>query len=77
MSIKVNIRPLIYRPEGESRHATPAEVCDTCSDFDAGRLVPVAFCPAALAKSDELYAFIRGRGPRPSWLEGAVTLDLE
>lgn len=34
-----------YRPEGESRHMIPAEVCKKCSDFEAGRLVPVSFCP--------------------------------
>lgn len=60
--------PVDYRPEGETRHAVPAEVCGTCSDFEAGRLVPVAFCPAALVKSDELHAYIRGLGPLPAWL---------
>lgn len=39
--------PVHYRPEGESRFTTPAEVCDTCSDFETGKLVPASFCEQA------------------------------
>lgn len=41
--------PVIYRPEGESRHTVPAEVCNACSDFERGRLVPASFCVQAKA----------------------------
>jgi len=34
-----------YRPDGESRHTIPAEICLACSDMATGRLVPVSFCP--------------------------------
>jgi hypothetical protein len=37
-------RSELYRPDGESRHSVPAEICVTCSDKDAGRLVAVSFC---------------------------------
>jgi hypothetical protein len=33
-----------------SRHATPAEVCWTCSDEESGRWVPVTQCPEARAQ---------------------------
>lgn len=39
--------PVIYRPEGESRHSLPAEVCSQCSDFEIGNLVPASFCEEA------------------------------
>jgi hypothetical protein len=40
-------KPIIYRPAGESRHTTPAEVCSGCSDFETGQLVPASFCKEA------------------------------
>jgi hypothetical protein len=39
--------PVLYRPEGESRHSLPAEVCSQCSDFETGKLVPAPFCEEA------------------------------
>lgn len=39
--------PVIYRPEGESRHTIPAEVCNACSNFETGLLVPASFCDEA------------------------------
>lgn len=39
--------PVLYRPEGESRHSLPAEVCSQCSDFETGKLVPAPFCDEA------------------------------
>lgn len=61
--------PIDYRPAGESRHSPPAEVCGTCSDFDAGRLVPVSFCEQAKAASEEFHLWLSGPGPRPLWLD--------
>ena len=61
--------PVDYRPKGASRHSVQADVCGTCSDFAAGRLVPVSFCPEAGVKSEELYAYIQGLGARPAWLQ--------
>ncbi len=46
---------LYWTPEEEREYGrvfTPAEICDTCSDIPAGRLVPVSFCPTALADSN-------------------------
>lgn len=34
----------------ESRHSTPGEVCDTCSDPQIGLWVPVVFCTKAKEK---------------------------
>lgn len=42
--------PVLYRPEGESRHSLPAEVCSQCSDFETGKLVPASFCEEAKAR---------------------------
>jgi len=58
--------PLDYRPAGEPRWTVPADVCDTCSDFPQGQLVPVSFCPTASLRTQELYDFLNG-GPRPDW----------
>ncbi len=44
----VNAAPR-YDTEGFRLFEAVAEVCDTCSDFEAGRLVPVSWCPLALA----------------------------
>lgn len=44
--------PTLYRTEREDRHTVPAEVCDTCSDFDTGRLVPASFCERARKKME-------------------------
>lgn len=60
--------PVDYRPDGASRHETPAEVCGTCSDFESGRLVPVSFCPTAAAHSAEEEAWRTHQGPMPGWL---------
>jgi hypothetical protein len=38
-----------YTGDDEPGVNIPAEVCATCSDFDAGRLVPASFCPASAA----------------------------
>jgi hypothetical protein len=60
MAEVANHQPILYRPEGESRHSTPAEVCSTCSDFEAGRLVPASFCERSKAIMDRevvLYGF--------------------
>lgn len=56
-----------YRPDGVSRHEAPADVCDPCSDFEVGRLVPVSFCPDAARHSAEEYGYLAG-GPRPEWM---------
>jgi hypothetical protein len=64
-----NHEPVDYRSPGQDRFETPAEVCGTCSDFDSGTLVPVSFCPAAMAKSEEIEAWRRKQGPRPEWLD--------
>jgi hypothetical protein len=63
--------PFIHRPDDESRHTIPAEVCDTCSDFAMGRLVAVAFCSTAKVRSDEMYEYLEG-GPRPAWMGPSV-----
>ncbi len=57
--------PVEYRPIGEDRHSTPADVCDTCSDFESGYLVPASFCTVARGKSAELEAWLQRWGPRP------------
>jgi hypothetical protein len=65
--------PVDYRGEfehDENRFGPPGEVCDTCSDFNAGRLVPVSFCPNASAAADQYYDWQVGDGPRPEWLDG-------
>lgn len=61
--------PLQYRPDGEPRVSVPAEVCGTCSDFERGLLVPVAFCDPARLNTEEYYAWLDGWGPRPVWLD--------
>jgi len=64
--------PVDYRGQfehQESRFGPPGEVCDTCSDFDAGRLVPVSFCPDATEASEEYYAWLTNTGPKPVWLD--------
>lgn len=47
--------PVLYRPEGESRFTIPAEICVTCSDVEAGILVPASFCPDSTRKMEEQY----------------------
>jgi hypothetical protein len=34
--------------EGRRTFSTPGDVCDTCSDFERGLLVPVTECPKSL-----------------------------
>lgn len=66
-----NHLPVDYRgrfEHAESRFGPPGEVCDTCSDFDAGRLVPVSFCEPASSAADEYHAWLAGAGERPAWL---------
>lgn len=41
---------LVHAADDPERVGTPAEVCDTCSDFTAGRLVPASFCHCANAQ---------------------------
>jgi hypothetical protein len=60
--------PLQYRPDGEPRVIAPAEVCDTCSDFERGVLVPVSFCDLAWLNTEEYYDWLCGDGARPIWL---------
>lgn len=48
-------RPMYVR--WESRHSVPAEVCDTCSDPDAGRWVPVSSCDRAMASTEDPYTY--------------------
>lgn len=38
---------------GRRTFQTPGDVCSECSDWDTGRMVPVAWCPEAL---DDYYA---------------------
>lgn len=59
--------PIHYRPDTADRTETPADICGTCSDLDAGLLVPVSFCGEAGRKSEEYYAYLRG-GPEPDWM---------
>lgn len=47
--------PVLYRPQGESRFTIPAEICVTCSDVEAGILVPASFCPDSTRKMEEQY----------------------
>lgn len=47
--------PVLYRPQGDNRFTVPAEVCVTCSDIEAGVLVPASFCPDSARKMEELY----------------------
>lgn len=61
--------PVDYRPAHEPRWTVPADVCGTCSDFEAGVLVPVSFCAAAREHAEREYAWMRGLAPRPPWIE--------
>jgi hypothetical protein len=64
--------PVDYRgrfEQEESRFGPPAQVCDTCSDLEAGVLVPVAFCPPAAAALQEYDDWLPGIGERPVWLD--------
>lgn len=38
--------------EGYRTFAVPGDVCAECSDFETGRMVPISFCPRALAAYD-------------------------
>ncbi len=64
-----NHEPVHHRPAGADRCETPADVCGTCSDFEAGSLVPVSFCTEAAAKSREYHDWLSGSGERPDWLD--------
>lgn len=57
-----------HRPEHADGTETPADICDTCSDVEAGRLVPTAFCPTATAHLAAEAAFLDGTGSKPMWL---------
>lgn len=59
--------PVQYRPRWADRFETPADVCDTCSDFGQGRLVPVSFCPLAAYKCEQWYAHLNCGAPEPDW----------
>lgn len=75
--------PIMYRPERESRHTMPAEVCVTCSDFDNGALVPASFCEYSSKQMEltaeeqdriadgEPYCFRCGK-PASSFIAGAM-----
>lgn len=52
--VLVRHESVFYRPEGESRHTIPAEVCRACSDFEQGILIPVSFCEQAKARLESL-----------------------
>ncbi|MDX3260779.1 hypothetical protein PV336_16280 [Streptomyces sp. MI02-2A] len=41
---------MVYAKDDEYRVGTPAEVCNDCSDFEAGVLVPASFCEKSNAK---------------------------
>lgn len=41
---------MIYNRNDPERIAPPSEVCEACSDIDAGRLVPASFCERAKAQ---------------------------
>jgi hypothetical protein len=61
--------PVLYRSPLEDRFSSPAEVCSECSDFDAGMLVPVAFCAEANERCNQYYDWLSGHGPKPAWVE--------
>lgn len=43
--------PVMWHAKDDEYHVgIPAEVCSTCSDFEAGRLVPASFCAVSKAK---------------------------
>ncbi len=64
--MQYNHEPFHYKP---GQWETPCDVCGTCSDFEAGHLVPVTFCPEARGKQVELDAWRSLAGPRPDWLD--------
>jgi hypothetical protein len=41
-----------HHPDGSRTFAPPGDVCSICSDPDAGRWVPVSFCPLAQAQAE-------------------------
>lgn len=49
MSTEIH-EPILYRPEGDSRHTLPAEICGACSDLAMGVLIPASFCDEAKAR---------------------------
>lgn len=59
--------PVHYRPVWADRFEIPADVCGFCSDFEAGRLVPVSFCPAAKQACEQWYAHVYHGAPEPEW----------
>ena len=74
MSDDLKHLPLDYRAPEESRYSPPADVCDTCSNFEAGLLVPVSFCEIAKKRAVELEEWHRTPGgSAPFWL--AVARD--
>jgi hypothetical protein len=63
--------PVDYRGDferEENRFGPPGQVCDTCSDFELGLLVPVSFCEPALAAAAEYENWLQGTSPEPVWL---------
>jgi len=52
--VLVRHEPVLYRPERDSRHTIPAEVCRACSDFEQGVLVPASFCEQARTRLEPL-----------------------
>lgn len=66
--------PLDYRGEfehRENRFGSPGQVCDTCSNFEQGLLVPVSFCPPAQAAQADYDRWLCDQGDRPVWLDSA------
>lgn len=44
-------RPVVLYDDADPEHiAPPSEVCETCSNIEAGVLVPAPFCSHAKAK---------------------------
>lgn len=44
---------LAYNRNDPDRIAPPSEVCDACTDWNTGNLVPASFCPEARSKLPE------------------------
>jgi hypothetical protein len=64
--------PVDYRgrfEHEESRFGPPGDICDTCSDFERGQLVPISFCERAGAAFEEYHNWLYGDGTRPIWLD--------
>ena len=69
LDLQIQHLPLDYRAPDEDRYGPPADVCDTCSNFETGVLVPVSFCQIALQRLTELEEWHASPGGMaPTWL---------